>query len=660
MADYETLLALFEDAQRLHAGGDREGALALYDAILLEKADLAEVHNNKGVIFRELEKYGDALHCLDQAVALDQDIAEAHNNRGFVLTVLGRADEAMANLDRAIALKPDFPDAHNNRGLALRQRNRLDEALQSYDHAIALCPTLGEAWANRGKVFAARQELDPAIASFIRAVELMPRHGDTLLNCALALQKRGRFDEANRLLEQLSTIEPSHKHLLFGLAYGALQNCDWNAQDQLRQRLLVECPSGASLVQPLTLLGYFDDPEMLFAASAQYLKSVSGPDLVAAATPALRPHGKIRIAYVSGDFHEHATAHLIADLFERHDRSRFEVYGLSFGPDDRSPMRLRLARAFDRFCDVASDSDADVVNLVRGLEVDIAVDLKGFTFGERPGIFTRRAAPVQVNYLGYPGTMAADVWDYIIADPIVLPHAEQSCYAEQIVHLPGCYQANDPARKIGLQPTRASQGLPETGFIFCCFNNHWKITRPVFDIWMRLLKAMPGSVLWLIQGSAMETLRREAQARGIDGSRLIFAPMVRPEAHLARLGLADLVLDTLPYNAHTTASDALWAGVPMVTCRGKAFAGRVASSLLSAIGLPELIAEDLPAYEALARRIAGNTNDLDFFKDKLARNRHSAALFDADGFRRNIEQAFETMIERARKIDTREVGYRAE
>ena len=335
---------------------------------------------------------------------------------------------------------------------------------------------------------------------------------------------------------------------------------------------------------------------------------------------------------MSGDFHEHATAYLMADLFEHHDRSRFEVYGISFGPDDHGEMHARLRRAFDQFHDVTSLSDVDVVDLIRRLEVDIAIDLKGFTFGERPGIFTRRAAPIQVNYLGYPGTMAADCWDYIIADAIVLPRAEQAFYSERIVHLPGCYQANDPNRRIGAIPRRADENLPEADFVFCCFNNHWKITGTVYEIWMRLLKAVPGGVLWLAEGSASDTLRREARARGVEADRLIFAPPVKQRVHLARLGLADLVLDTLPYNAHTTASDALWTGVPIVTCRGTSFAGRVAASLLSAIGLPELITQDLGAYEALALKLARDGVYRTSVREKLAANRRTAPLFDATGF----------------------------
>ncbi len=649
MSDYETILALFQNAQRSHAEGKFADALALYEAIIQAKPDLEEVYSNRGVVFRDLKRFEDALESFNRAIEINPDLVEAHNNKGFVLTELGRPTEALAALDQAIRLKPDFPDAHNNRGVALRRMNRLSDALKSYDRAIALCPDYGEAWSNRGVVFAALQQLDAAAANFERALALMPHHPDTLINAALTLQKKGRFREAKGLLDRAAHIEPTHKQLLFAAAYGALHHCEWAAQEALRPRLTMECPSGKSVVPPLALLGYLADPQTLRLSSARYLEDLLGPTPFADVRPALSSHPKIRIAYVSGDFHEHATAYLMADLFERHDRSRFEVHGISFGPSDQSEMRQRLLRAFDQFHDVQSSSDSEVVDLIRRFEVDIAVDLKGYTFGERPGIFARRAAPIQVNYLGYPGTTASDCWDYIIADPITLPRAEQPYYSEHIVHLACCYQANDPARRIGTAPTRASQGLPDTGLVFCCFNNHGKITAPIFEIWMRLLKAVPGSVLWLLEGSAADTLRREARARGVEAGRLIFAPPIRPDAHLARLGLADIVLDTLPYNAHTTASDALWAGVPIMTCRGTAFAGRVAASLLAAIGLPELITESLDVYEALALKLARDTAYRKSVRQKLAANRHATPLFDANRFRLNMESAFSTMIERARR-----------
>ena len=649
MSSYEVILAQFQEAQRRHAQGDLAGTLALYDAILREKPDLDEVHANRGVVLRDMRRLADAIASFDQAIAINPGQFAAFSNKGHVLTEQGELAQALAVLDQAIALRPDFPDAHNNRGVALRRLNRLTEALQSYDRAIALDPQYGEAWSNRGEAYAALQQFDPAIGNFERALAFLPNHADTLLNYALALQKRGRFRDAAQWLKRAGQVDPSHKKLLFGLAYGALQSCDWAAQEALRPRLMAECPAGKSIVPPLALLQYLDDPETLRRSSAHYLKDLLPPAAFAAQRPALTPHDKIRIAYISGDFHEHATAYLTVDLFERHDRSQFEIHAVSFGPQDQSAMQARLRRAFDQFHDVQSRGDAEVADLLRRLEVDIAVDLKGFTAGERPGIFTRKAVPVQVNYLGYPGTMAAGDWDYIIADKTVLPRVEKPFYAEQIVHLDCCYQATDPARHIDTPPSRASQGLPPPGTVFCCFNNHAKITRPLFDVWMRLLRAVPDGVLWLLEGSATAVLQSEARARGIDPARLVFAPFAAQGAHLARLSLADLVLDTLPYNAHTTASDALWAGVPVVTCRGRSFAGRVAASLLEAAGLPELITEDLAAYEALALNLARDDAQLGQIKSRLRANRHSAPLFENNTFRRNLEQAYRLMIEKARR-----------
>jgi predicted O-linked N-acetylglucosamine transferase (SPINDLY family) len=406
--------------------------------------------------------------------------------------------------------------------------------------------------------------------------------------------------------------------------------------------------SGKAIVPPFTMMGLTSDPALLQACAAHYLR-----DSVALARalprPVLHGHDRIRLAYVSNDFHAHATARLMSDLFERHDRSRFEVIAISFGPDEQSEARERLKRAFDQFHDVRAMHERDIAGLIKKLEVDIAVDLKVYTEGARPAIFALRPAPVQVNYLGYPGTAAGDVMDYIIGDPVALPFDQQPFYSERIVQLPDSYQSNDPARFIGEKPTRAEAGLPAEGFVFCSFNNHWKIIAPVFDVWMRLLKAVPGSVLWLLTDTADANLIREAKARGIDPARLIFAPKLKHDAHLGRLGLADLVLDTQPYNAHTTGSDALWTGVPMVTVLGEAFPGRVAASLLNALGLPELIAADLEAYEKLALALATDADRHKALKQKLEKNRLTTPLFDAERFCRNIEQAFIAMAEAARR-----------
>jgi predicted O-linked N-acetylglucosamine transferase (SPINDLY family) len=363
-------------------------------------------------------------------------------------------------------------------------------------------------------------------------------------------------------------------------------------------------------------------------------------------------HDRIRLAYLSADFRVHPSSYLLAGMFEHHDRSRFETIALSFGDDDQSEIQNRLKGAFEHFIDVRNRSDLEVARLVRELEVDIAVDLMGHTRNQRTGILALRPAPVQVNFF-CPGTSGADYLDYIVCDRVVIPEDHHAYYSEKVVYLPDTFQANDSKRRIAERtPSCAEVGLPDDGFVFCSFNNTYKFTPPMFDVWMRLLGHVKGSALWLqeINATATRNLRREAVARGIDANRLVFAPKVpRLEDHLARYRLADLFLDTLPYNAQTTASDALWVGLPVLTCLGTTFVGRVAASLLNAIGLPELITRSLPEYEALALQLATHPVLLADIRAKLARNRATFPLFDTDRFRRHIESAYVTMWERAQR-----------
>jgi predicted O-linked N-acetylglucosamine transferase (SPINDLY family) len=599
-------------------------------------------------VLRKLGRVDEALASFQRALQLRPDFVQSLNNQGGALAEMNRNEEALASYDRALAVAPGEADGWYNRGVALQNLDRKDEALAAYDKAVALKPSAAEAWNNRGNLLREDRRLDEAMESFQRALSADPRHADTLANIGGGLQDLKRFAEAAREFRKLEMVAPDHKYLLGGLALSALMLCDWAALDEVGPRLAPAVMSGKSIVPPFTMMGLTSDPALLKACAAHYLR-----DSVALSRPLPRPalfnHSRLRLAYVSNDFHAHATARLMSDLFERHDRSRFEVIGISFGPDEQSDARERLKRAFDQFHDVRFMRDGETAQLMKKLEVDIAVDLKVYTEGARPAIFGLRPAPVQVNYLGYPGTAASEVMDYIIGDPIALPFDQQPHYSERIVQLPDTYQSNDPARLIGEKPSRVEAGLPADGFVFCCFNNHWKITRPVFDVWMRLLQAVPGSVLWLLTDSADANLVREARARGIDPARVIFAPKLKHDAHLGRLGLADLVLDTLPYNAHTTASDALWTGVPLVTVLGEAFPGRVAASLLQAIGLPELIAPDLDIYETLALSLATDAGKYHALKQKLAANRLTTPLFDGERFCRNIEKAFLAMMETARR-----------
>jgi predicted O-linked N-acetylglucosamine transferase (SPINDLY family) len=407
-------------------------------------------------------------------------------------------------------------------------------------------------------------------------------------------------------------------------------------------------------LNPLASIAFFEAPDALLKSATIWTAHECPPWPQALWQGERYDHERIRIAYVSADFRIHAVAQLAAGVFEQHDRTRFETNAISLASDDRSPIRRRLEKSFDRFIDAHDQSDADVAKLLRDMEIDIAVDIMGFTQGARSTIFGRRPAGIQVNYLGFPGTMGAPYMDYILADKTIIPEESRAHFAETVVYLPHSYMPNDSKRAIGQTPSRAEAGLPQKGFVFCTFNNLFKITPGMFDIWMRLLLSVEGSVLWLSQpnSAAIRNLKREAEARGISGTRILFAPFVtEPGAHLARLSLADLFLDTLPYNSHSTACDALWAGVPLVTLEGTSFAGRVGASLLSAIGLSELIAHSASEYEGIALRLARDSVALESVKEKLARNRVTHPLFDTARFTRNLEAAYVTMWERHQRSE---------
>ena len=596
----------------------------------------------------ELGRLDEALAALERAVKANPDAADAHNNRGHVLQRLGRNEDALECFERALALHPNYVEALNNRGNALQGLRRLAEALSCYERALALRPGYAEAHYNRGSALKQFGRHDDALAAFDKALALRPGYAEALFSRADVLSELKRYGEAIAGYENAIAAWPDHPHALSGLADAALAICDWTRTETIAARLTAGLAGGTTVANPFALIRLTDDPALHLQGARAFIC-----DRIKTPRPALRDDGKwthdrIRLAYLSADYHSHATAYLIAELIELHDRARFEIIGVSFGPDDGSDIRKRLAAGFDRFLDVRARSDREIAALMTALKIDIAVDLKGYTRDSRPDILSFRPAPIQAHWLGYPGTLGADFIDYIIADETVAPFEHASFYTEKIVRLPGCYQVNDRKRAIAEHtPSRTEAGLPDAGFVFCCFNNSFKIMPPMFDVWMRLLQNAPGSVLWLLQDNAgAETnLRNEVHARSVDPARLIFAGRRQLADHLARHRLADLFLDTLPYNAHTTASDALWAGLPILTCHGDAFAGRVAASLLKAVGLPELVTNSLADYEGLALRLATDAAMLKGIRDKLARNRDTHPLFDTDGFRRVIEAAYVRMWE---------------
>jgi predicted O-linked N-acetylglucosamine transferase (SPINDLY family) len=649
--------AFYNRANILKSLGRTDDAIADYDRALALHPAFPEALFNRGNALLQERRWGDAVASYDRALAVAADYPEALVNRGVALLELSRTDEALASFDRALALVPDFADAHYNRGNALQRLFRLDEALASYDRALGLNPGYAGAANNLGSVLMTLKRMDEAIAAFSRALALQPDLADAHFNRAQALMQEARYEEAIADFERLAALGAAERYdyVAGDLLHARMHCCDWRDFDRSLADVVAAVRARARACVPFAFMAMADrSPDLL--ACAEIYAADKFP-ATAAAAPAPRRDGaageqrKIRLGYLGGEFNEQATAFLLAELIERHDRGCFEVIALDNGDDDGSPMRRRLEAAFDRMIDISRMTDDDAARAIRDLGIDILVNLNGYFGYGRTGIFARRPAPVQVNYLGFPGTLGAGYMDYIVADRVVLPEAEQSYYREHVAWLPDCYQPNDTQRAIAAAtPPRRDLGLPEDGVVFCSFNNNYKLAPAVFDRWMRILQAVEGSVLWLLEGNrtVAQNLRAEAARRGVSPERIVFARRVPLAEHLARHRAADLFLDTLPYNAHTTGSDALWAGVPLLTCLGTTFPGRVAASLLTAMGLPELIARSLDEYEALAVAVAHDPARLAGLKATLAANRATAPLFDSERYRRHIEAAYATMWERCR------------
>jgi protein O-GlcNAc transferase len=627
--------------------GRLDEAIAHYEKAIAIRSDYHEARNNLGNALHLLNRSEKAIIHYKKALEIKPDYAEAHWNLGTALRAVGRLEDAVACYEKAIAIRPDYHEAYNSLGNTLRNLARLDEAVAQYEKAVAVKPDYAEAYVNLGDALVALDREEAAIAAYDGALAVRPNDADALTRRGHALARLHRDAEALACFDAALSANPDHDLAFDGLARSAIGTCDWPRTAMLWREVPARVAKGR-LFNAFSFLGYSSDAALQLACAKRFISHEVPVRLPQLWTGRTWRNRKIRIAYVSCGFHTHPTAHLTAELIEIHDRSRFEVLGISLGPDDQSEIRARLVRAFDQFHDVRWKGDREVAALLNDLQIDIAVDRSGYTANARPGIFAARPAPIQVNYIGFPGTLGASFYDYILADATVLPFDRQPFYTEKIVHLPDSYLVNDSKRPIAARtPTREEAGLPAEGFVFCCFNNSYKITPPVFDVWMRLLGRIEGSVLWLFRdrATAETNLRREAAARGIDPGRLVFARRVPLEDHMARHRLADLFLDTLPYNAHTTAADALWVGLPVVTCCGQSFAGRVAASLLRAIGAPDLVTDDLEAYERLALRIASEPSVLQELGERLRRNRLSHPLFDTDRYRRHLETAYVRMWE---------------
>lgn len=676
----------YKRANALNALGKLDDALAGYDAALALDPTFANAFCNRGVVLERLERWDEALASYnqtlalnaqdyltyynrasvlrhagrlaealadyDQAVALKGDYAAAYVNRGHLLQELGRHEQAVASYERALAVGPQLAELYARCGVSLAALHRLPQALESYDRAIACNPVYAEALIDRGNVLLEMLRAQDAVASYDRAIQINPQSADALRNRGGALLSLRRFQEAIASLDRALALKPDMRNLLGLCRYARMQICDWSGFDADLERITAAVRAEQAVCLPLPLAALSDEPRLHQLAAQVWVRDACPPDDSLGPAPCPARHGRIRVGYFSADFRSHPVSFLSAGMFEMHDRQKFETTAFAFGPvASGDPMRARLERAFEHFVNVDDRSDVQVASLAREAGIDIAVDLGGFTENARTRIFALRAAPVQVSYLGYPGTSGAPYMDYLVADRTLIPAGSEQYYCEKIIYLPDSYQPNDSKREIAARDfTRAQLGLPASGFVFCCFNRYFKLTPATFASWMRILGEVPGSVLWLTEADAplVTNLRAAAAQHAIDPERLIFAPRMPSMAeHLARQRAADLFLDTLPFNAHTTASDALAAGLPVITCAGHTLAGRVAASLLTAVALPELITTTPAQYEALAVQLATHPAELAALREKLLANRASAPLFDTGRFTRAFETALIEVYERS-------------
>jgi protein O-GlcNAc transferase len=626
-------------------------ALDAYDRACASNAALPEAWLGRGNALNELSQYDTSLAAYDRALALNSQLVGAVLGRGNVLNALKRYADALLAYDKALAAMPNLAEAWLNRGNVLNNVHRHHDALAAFDRALALRPDLAEAWLGRGNVFLFLKRYADAISSYDKALVIRPDLLEAQLGRGNVFALSKRHWEAAKAYAAVLKTEPQHPFTKGLLLHQKMLHCDWSGFNSSVDDIEKDVAAGKLSVEPFILQSVSDSPEMLQHCNELYCQAKYPTNINAGLRRSAVDHQKIRVGYFSGEFREQATSHLIVGALEQHDTSRFEIYGFDNGWDDGSEIRRRINAAVHEMIEIRRLGDSSALATVQEKQIDIMVNLNGYFGEQRMQLFPHRMAPIQVNYLGFPGTLGANYIDYIIADRLVIPEHHKSFYDEKVVYLPNCYQANDSKRKIAAgAPNRLECGLPANGFVFCCFNNCYKILPDMFDRWMRTLSQVDGSVLWLLSTNqeAMSNLCREAAARNIDPRRLVFAKHVPPADHLARHALADLFLDTLPCNAHTTASDALWAGLPLLTCMGGAFSGRVAASLLNTMGLPELVTTTREDYERTAVELASSPEKLALVRAKLASNRSSAPLFDTKLFTQHLETAYRAMIDRCR------------
>jgi predicted O-linked N-acetylglucosamine transferase (SPINDLY family) len=626
-------------------------ALQSFDRALKINPSVPETWNNRGAVLNALNRYQDALVDFEKAIALNPHYAEAYFNKGKSLSLLKRLDQAASAFEKALTLKPGLAEAWVGLGNVLFELTKYDDALPAHDRALALNSNIAEGRVGRGNILLRRKRYQEALSEFDRSIALNSDLAHAWYGRASALDRLKRHEEAAEAYGRVLAINRQHPFAKGALLHQRMLCCAWEGLGELIAEIEQDILASRLAAEPFGWQAAATTPQSL-RRCAELFNAERYPGKASGAVS--RPAGdgrRIRIGYVSGELRNQATSHLIVGVLEHHDKSSFEVYAFDNGWNDGSEIRRRIEAAVPTIIDISQLDDQSAAAVIRDQQIDILINLNGYFGEERTGLFAERAAPIQVNYLGFPGTLGAPYMDYIIADTRVIPPGDEQFYTEKVVYLPDCYQANDDKKQIAERTfSREECGLPAEGFVFCCFNNDYKITPEMFNCWMGVLRRVDGSVLWLLEDnvSAVANLRKEAAARGVDPERLVFAKRIPLADHLARHRLAGLFLDTLPYNAHTTASDALWTGLPVLTRIGNTFPGRVAASLLQAAGLPELITSRGQSYEDFAVELALNPQKIMGLKHKLAENRRKASLFNTELFTRRIEVTYQIMYDRSR------------
>lgn len=634
-------------AIQFHTQGKLAEAIRCYQDVLAIKPVFPHVHHNLGLAWFAQGKIVEAIAQYQSAIQQKPDYAAAYNNLGIACKANGELDAAIASYAQAIKMQPRLVDAYSNLGNALCARGDLQEAVAQCRHAIRLDPAFAPAHNNLGNALRALHNHAQALLSYQRALQLKPDYAEAQANAGHLFQDQGDISQALSCYEKALQLQQDYPEAYSNRFYLHLNRCDWSNHATRRATIVTAVTARTKGYGTLPFLAVSDSALLQQRCAQTHVRHNHPAVKTPLATGGPYSHRKIRLVYMSADFRDHAASYLMAGLFAAHDREKFDVIALSLSAATNTELAQRVKNGFDRFIDVSGRTDTETAQLIRELETDILVDLMGFTQGCRPNVLARRPAPIQINYLGFPATMGTDYMDYIIADPYLIPPHLQGHYSEKVAWLPDCFQVNDAQRfRPNHKPERAHHNLPASGFVFCCFNNSYKISPLMFDCWMRLLAKVPGSVLWLIANDqkVQRALRNEAGKRHIAPERLIFAGRIPYADYLTRFQLADLFLDTFPFNAGTTASDALWAGVPVLTCSGEAFASRMAGSLLTAIGLPELITTSMKTYEELACKLAADPALLSLYRDRLAAHRSTHALFDTKRFCKNFEAALTAMM----------------